>query len=219
VQANPDNLQSLAVLGPPSSVDGRGAGLPLPITLAEYRAILARTRSIRDRLLVRLLWESGARISEVLGLRPADVDHAEGALRLVNRKQRKASNRSKLVYVSRDLCAELDAYARAFGVRKTDRFLQSRQGLRLSPATGWRVVTAAASAAGVRVEGRRGELVPASPLNFRHGNAVHQLRSGVPITEVQRQLGHSRIESTLVYTKLTNPQRREFADRRFQEDA
>jgi site-specific recombinase XerD len=64
----------------------------------------------------------------------------------------------------------------------------------------------------VRVVGRGGELRPATGLDFRHGTAVHQLRAGVPLSEVQ-QLGHARIDTTTIYTKLTDRGRRSYADR------
>lgn len=54
-----------------------------------------------------------------------------------------------------------------------------------------------------------------SGLDFRHGAAVHQLRAGVPLSEAQQQLGHAhaRIDTTTLYTKLTNRERRSYADR------
>jgi site-specific recombinase XerD len=45
------------------------------------------------------------------------------------------------------------------------------------------------------------------------GAAVHQLRAGVPLTEVQLQLGHARIDTTTIYTRLTNAEPRSYADR------
>jgi site-specific recombinase XerD len=77
----------------------------------------------------------------------------------------------------------------------------------------WQIVTRCARRAGVRVVGRDGQLRPATGLAFRHGAAVHQLRCGVPLSEVSQQLGHARLDTTLVYAKLTNAERRRYADR------
>jgi len=77
----------------------------------------------------------------------------------------------------------------------------------------WYLIRRAAARAGVTVVGRDGRLRPATGLDFRHGAAVHQLRAGVPLSEVQAQLGHARIDTTTIYTKLTNPERRAYADR------
>jgi integrase len=60
--------------------------------------------------------------------------------------------------------------------------------------------------------GREGQLRPATGLDFRHGAAGHQLRAGVPLSEVQAQLGHARIDTT-ISTRLTNAERRRDADR------
>jgi site-specific recombinase XerD len=58
-----------------------------------------------------------------------------------------------------------------------------------------------------------GRLTPAMARDFRHGVAVHQVRSGVPLSEVQQQLGHARLDTTSIYTKLANAERRAIADR------
>ena len=63
------------------------------------------------------------------------------------------------------------------------------------------------------VVGADGRPRPATGLAFRHRAAVHQLRAGVPFTEVQQQLGPARVDTTTIYTKLTNPERRSYADR------
>ncbi len=77
----------------------------------------------------------------------------------------------------------------------------------------WRLIQRYAQLAGVSVVGADGQLRLATGLDFRHGAAVHQLRAGVPLSEVQQQLGHARIDTTTIYTKLTNPERRSFANR------
>jgi integrase len=184
--------------------------LPLPLTRDQFLRLLGAAQTTQHRLLLRCLWETGGRVTEVLAVRPCDVDKAEGAIRMLNRKQRRPEARQKLVYVSRDLVAELLAHAHGTRLHPLDFFFSSRQSGRWPMHRGqaWRIVTAASSAAGVLVGGK-----PAGPLNFRHGAAVHQLRSGVPLSEVKAQLGHAAYQSTLVYLRLTNPQRREYADR------
>ena len=215
------NTRALAILPPavvaepePEAGD-RVPGLPTSISFDQARAIVNAARSIDHRLLLKCLWQTGGRISEVLGLRPCDVDAADGSIRLANEKQRRRDRRRKLVYVSRDLVAELEAFARGARIRSTEFYFRSQKShdRPMGRAHAWRVVTDCSRRAGVLVPGQRGELVPASPLNFRHGSAVHQLREGVPLSEVQRQLGHTAITSTLVYLRLTNPERRAIADR------
>src|SRR5262245_3553125 len=90
-------------------------GMPAYVDADEVRAILDAIRTTRYRLLVRTLWQSGGRATEVLGLRPVDVDRAEGALLLRNLKQRRPSR--KRVYVSAELVADLLAFARELRLR------------------------------------------------------------------------------------------------------
>ena len=121
----------------------------------------------------------------------------------------------KLVYVNSGLVAALLAYCRDARLGPADVLFFSRQsgGAPMARQHAWRLVTRYARAAGVRVVGQDSRLRPATGLDFRHGAAVHQLRAGGPLSEVQAQLGHARIDTTTVYTRLTNAERRRYADR------
>jgi integrase/recombinase XerD len=152
-------------------------------------------------------------VSEVVRLRPCDVDVHEGALMLENRKQKRGGRR-KRVYVSHDLVAQLLlAKERRVGYRGF-LFGSAKSGDRpMSTVHAWRIVTACSRRAGVHIEAADGLLRPANGRDFRHGAAVNQVQQGVPLSEVQRQLGHARIDSTTIYTKLANPERRRVTDR------
>jgi integrase len=187
-------------------------GVPAYVNREQVAAIVAVLPTMRHRLLVRALWQSGGRATEVLRLRPCDLDRAEGALLLDNLKQGRPAR--KRVYVSAELVAELAAYARELRLRPTDYLFSSRQSGRL-PMTGsnlLKLIRSASVRAGVEVIGARGPR-PAVPLDFRHGAAVNMIRSMVPLSEVGQQLGHARADSTLIYLKLANPERRAVADR------
>jgi site-specific recombinase XerD len=151
----------------------------------------------------------------VLRLRPCDLDRKEAALVLTNFKQRRRALRQKKVYVSPELVAQLQAFAKDARLAPTGAFFQSQKsgGQPMPRQHAWRLIQHYAAAAGVSVVGGDGHLRPATGLHFRHGAAVHQLRAGVPLTEVQRQLGHARIDTTTIYTKLTSSERRSYADR------
>ena len=72
--------------------EASGEHLPSYVTREQARAIINATSSQSHRLLLECLWQSGGRISEVLRLRPCDVDQIEGALVLENRKQKKGQS-------------------------------------------------------------------------------------------------------------------------------
>jgi integrase len=192
-----------------------GDALPAYVTAEQARAVVDAAVTTQHRLLLECLWQSGGRVSEVLRLRRCDVDQAEGALVLENLKQRRRERRRKLVYVSGGLVAQLLAYCKDARIGATGYLFFSRQsrGEPMARQHAWRLVTRYALAAGVRVVGRDGQLRPATGLDFRHGAAVHQLRCGVPLSEVSQQLGHARIDTTTIYTRLTNAERRRYADR------
>src|SRR5262245_30586822 len=96
---------------PPTAL-AKASRLPVYVTKEEARAIINATTLFRDRLLLEAIWQTGGRISEVLRLRPAHVNVADGSLMLANLKQRGKGNREKVVWVSPDLCAQLRALAR-----------------------------------------------------------------------------------------------------------
>jgi integrase len=191
-----------------------GATLPTYVTREQARAMINATETTTHRLLLETLWQSGGRVTEVLRLRPCDLVLEEGAIVLTNLKQRRRERRQKLVYVSADLVAQLRALARDARVPTTGFFFRSRQSgdQPMSYEQCWRLIRRYARAAGVQVAAN-GTLRPANGRDFRHGAAVHQVRQGVPLSEVQQQLGHARIDSTSVYAKLANPERRAIADR------
>ncbi len=191
-----------------------GASLPRYVLPDQARTIINAADTTTHRLLLEVLWQSGGRLSEVLRLRPCDVDHVERALRLANLKQRRRGNRSKLVYVSPALVGDLRRLAVDARIPSTGYLFGARRHLgSVSRQYAWRLVDRYARSAGVYLATSDGRLTPATARDFRHGAAVHQVRSGVPLSEVQQQLGHARLDTTSIYTKLANTERRAIADR------
>ena len=87
-------------------------GVPAYVTTRQVSAMVACAPTTRDRLLLRTLWESGGRVSEVASLRLCDIERAEGALQLTNLNQRGPRRHVKLVSISRDLAGARIAFAR-----------------------------------------------------------------------------------------------------------
>jgi integrase len=150
----------------------------------------------------------------VLRLRPCDLDPHEGALRLDNEKQRSELTARKLVYVSPWLVGDLQRLAAASRIPPSGYLLRGRRRAQpVSRQYAWKLINAYALAAGVLVQTPTARSRPAHARDFRHGSAVNQIRQGVPLTEIQQQLGHASLSSTSIYTKLANPERRAMADR------
>ena len=156
-----ESATSLTPPRPAASIVARAAGerLPTYVRREQARGITNAATTHQHRVLLETLWQSGGRVSEVLGVRPCDVDAAEGALMLENRKQ-KRGNRRKRIYVSPDLVAQLQLLGRE---RRTGYrgflFGSAKSGPEaMSTVHAWRIITDCSRRGGVYVEG--GDNVP-----------------------------------------------------------
>jgi integrase/recombinase XerD len=175
--------------------------LPKALALDRIERLLAAcTREdalgLRDRALLELLYSTGARISEAVGLDLDDLDLADRSALL-----RGKGGKQRLVPVGRPAVAAVDAYlvrARP-GLATKGRgsaavFLNARGG-RLSRQSAWQVLRTAAERAGVTE--------PVSPHTLRHSFATHLLEGGADVRVVQELLGHASVTTTQVYTLVT----------------
>ncbi|MGH3979632.1 MAG: site-specific tyrosine recombinase XerD [Pseudonocardiaceae bacterium] len=174
--------------------------LPKALGVSEVLRLLetpdGSTRGLRDRALLEMLYSTGARISEAVGLDIDDVD-TEGRTVLLRGK----GGKQRLVPVGRPALAALDAYlvrARpAFAARGRGSaavFLNAR-GARLSRQSAWAVLREAADRAGITAA--------VSPHTLRHSFATHLLEGGADVRVVQELLGHASVTTTQVYTLVT----------------
>jgi integrase/recombinase XerD len=185
--------------------------LPRAIGIAEVERLLDAAvpggaavgpLQLRDRALLELLYGTGARISEAVGL---DVDDVGApTLRLAGK-----GGKHRIVPVGSYAAQALDAYlvrARPMLVAAARRasaspavFLNARGG-RLSRQGAWGVLKAAADRAG---------LAGVSPHTLRHSFATHLLDGGADVRVVQELLGHASVTTTQVYTLVTVDKLRE----------
>jgi integrase/recombinase XerD len=160
--------------------------------------------AIRDRALLELLYGTGARISEAVGLDVDDVDLDDGVARLWGK-----GSKQRMVPIGSYAVSAVSAYlvrARpvlATGGSRTSTpalFLNARGG-RLSRQSAWAVLRSAASRAGLTVE--------VSPHTLRHSFATHLLDGGADVRVVQELLGHASVTTTQIYTLVTVDRLRE----------
>ena len=160
--------------------------LPKYFTYEEVRRVIEQAKNPRDKLLMECLWQLGPRVSELLQLKPGDVDFQSGTVRLITLKRRRPIERA--VPAKPQLLGELARYIASNRIP---------DGQRLFSITRFRVdqiVRKAVRAAGI-TDGR------AHAHTFRHSLGVHLIQR-LPITAVKEILGHASIENTLVYTRL-----------------
>ncbi|WP_233608797.1 site-specific tyrosine recombinase XerD [Nocardia stercoris] len=153
-------------------------------------------RGLRDRALLELLYSTGARISEAIGLDVDDIDTTDRSVLL-----RGKGGKQRMVPVGRPALAALDAYLVRGRPALTQRgtgtaalFLNARGG-RLSRQSAWQVLADAAARAGIRAA--------VSPHTLRHSFATHLLDGGADVRVVQELLGHASVTTTQIYTLVT----------------
>jgi integrase/recombinase XerD len=180
------------------------------VALIEAAGAVEGPRGLRDRALLELLYGTGARISEAVGLAVDDLDRGQAAVRLAGKggKQRVVPVGSYALRAVEDYLVRarpaLAAAGRA-GVRGGALFLNARGGS-LSRQSAWAILrTAAERAAGA------GGPDPAvvSPHTLRHSFATHLLDGGADVRVVQELLGHASVTTTQVYTLVTVDRLRE----------
>ncbi len=151
---------------------------------------------LRDRALLELLYGTGARISEAVGLSADDLDLEVGTVRLFGK-----GRRERVVPVGRFAVEAVEAYlvrARpelARAGRGTSALFLNQRGGPLSRQSAWAVLQAAGARAGL------GDRV--SPHTLRHSFATHLLAGGADVRVVQELLGHASVTTTQIYTQVT----------------
>jgi integrase/recombinase XerD len=176
--------------------------LPKALPLADIERILeaagapGTTLALRDRALLEVLYGTGARISEAVGLDLDDLDLTDSTVLL-----RGKGGKQRLVPVGSYAREAVDAYLvrgrselSAAGRGLPAVFLNARGG-RLSRQSAWSVLAKAAERAGVTAE--------VSPHTLRHSFATHLLDGGADVRVVQELLGHASVTTTQVYTLVT----------------
>lgn len=176
------------------------------LNAAERRRFIKSAESLppADRLLCLVLAFSGARISEALALTPAAIDIESGLAGIQTLKRRKRGV-IRQVPLPPDLLSDLDQH---FHIRDAQRDpeLANERLWRFSRTTAWRLVKEIMAAANIFG-------MQASPKGLRHGFGVNAIASGVPLTLLQKWMGHASLRTTAIYIDVVGPDERAFAAR------
>lgn len=183
--------------------------LPKAISIDQVGAILEAAGSgdgaapLRDRALLELVYATGARISEAVGLDVDDVVLVDGEESVLLRGK---GRKERIVPLGAYAAREIGAYlvrARsplAQAGRGTPALFLNTRGGRLSRQSAWTILRAAAERAGV---------ADVSPHTLRHSFATHLLSGGADVRVVQELLGHASVTTTQIYTLVTRDSLRE----------
>ncbi len=173
--------------------------VPKVMSEAQVEALLAAPSEdtplgLRDRAMLELMYASGLRVSELVGLKTFHLGLNEGVLRVMGK-----GNKERLVpfgQVARDAVVRYMAEGRPhiLGGQQTDDLFVTARGSGMSRVMFWILVKKYAQLAGIHS--------PLSPHTLRHAFATHLLNHGADLRAVQMLLGHADISTTTIYTHV-----------------
>ena len=185
--------------------------LPKFLSLDEVDALLAAPdvstpRGVRDRALIEVLYATGLRVSELVGLRIADVRLEQGYLQCAGK-----GGKQRLVPLGEEAVAWVRRYlaeGRPALTRQRESpwlFLNARNARALGRIGFWKILKGYGAAAGVRSR--------LSPHVLRHSFATHLLDRGADLRAIQAMLGHADLSTTQIYTHVLEARLRLVYDR------
>ena len=173
--------------------------VPKSLSEAQVESLLgapdvATVLGLRDRTMLELMYASGLRVSELVGLKTVNVSFVDGALRVTGK-----GAKERLVPFGEEAHAWMQRYlgeARAaiLGGQTSDALFVTARGGPMTRQMFWKLVKTHALAAGIAV--------PISPHTLRHAFATHLLNHGADLRAVQMLLGHADISTTTIYTHV-----------------
>lgn len=186
---------------------------------AEYDTLLEACRNLRDELIIRLLWDTGVRVSEACNIRIDDINQDDRRIEVQTAKQQRGSNKTRTVYYRYELARVLREWLDRGGRTKyisadqSEYLLITKQSPKMPPSRLGEVVREIADRTELQeivftnVSGQPQNRI--TPHTFRHSYAVHRTKNGMPIVYLQDLLGHSDIDITRQYLKFRNDDIRE----------
>lgn len=187
------------------------ATLPKFLDLEEVDRLLAQPdvstpRGLRDKALIELLYASGMRVSELVGLKPGNLNLEEGYLTCTGKGEKE-----RIVPIGRAAAAWVKRYMREGRPCLVHRrsspwlFVNARDGGPLSRVGFWKVLKEYGIRAGISRD--------LSPHVLRHSFATHLLDRGADLRAIQVMLGHADLSTTQIYTHVLEARLRAVYDR------
>jgi integrase/recombinase XerD len=183
--------------------------LPKALTISQILSMIENAYKVsepitlRDQAMLELLYSSGARVSELIGINMNDLSKAltdDGEITTL--KLRGKGSKERIVplgsFASKaieDYCVRVRPGLLVKNSKNTAALFLNSRGTRISRQSAWQMVLDAAAAAGITEH--------VSPHVFRHSYATHLLDGGADIRVVQELLGHASVTTTQIYTLIT----------------
>lgn len=168
----------------------------------QVKALLESVVGIRDKLIIKLLLDTGMRILEFSLLKAEHLRTKEGYIFIPAENTK--TKRSRLVRVNRELMNDLIAYCRLNKIR--NRYIW--KGYKTTYP-----ITTKALRLMIKKYGKKAGINWLTPHKLRHTHIVRALNNGVPLPAVQAQVGHLRLETTQVYAQFAPKEVKEAYER------
>ena len=145
--------------------------------------------SVRDKLIIELMYTTGMRRSELIGLKLSSVDLSQNIVKVVGKR-----NKERQIPLLNSVTKTIRNYLilRGKNVAKNDCFLITKKGEKMYPTLVYRIINEYFSKVSLKIK--------KSPHVIRHSFATHLLNEGADLNSVKELLGHSSLASTQVYT-------------------
>ncbi len=156
----------------------------------EWQRLIESVDDYRDKLLMKVLYDTGMRVGELSMLEVEHIDFGERFIRIPAENTKTKTART--VVINREVLSEVAAYLKMVKIKKGRIFNLSVRRIQ-------QLIKKYGKIAGIEV----------SPHTLRHTHIVHALLDRVPITAVQKNVGHRRLTTTQIYCDLAPEQVRE----------
>jgi integrase/recombinase XerD len=187
------------------------ASLPKFLSLEDVDRLLAQPdtstpRGLRDKALIEVLYATGLRVSELIGLRAGDLNLEDGYLTCIGK-----GDKQRMVPLGQEAADWVRRYIRdgrpalLRGRSSPWLFVNARDGAALSRVGFWKVLKAYGLKAGITAD--------LSPHVLRHSFATHLLERGADLRMIQVMLGHADLSTTQIYTHVLEARLRAVYDK------
>ncbi len=165
------------------------------LTREEWQKLRGSIDNFRDKVLIELLYETGMRVGELSKIRIEDIDFESAFIRIAGQNTKTRIGRT--VYVPEEILNNIKGYL---------KFVKKKSGslFHISVRRIEQLLEKYSKKAGVK----------ARPHTLRHSHIVHALLDKVPLSAVQKQVGHKNLATTQIYSELAPEQVKEAYERR-----
>ncbi len=168
----------------------KSQSLPKVLSKEDVQKLISVTNNIKHRLIIKILYSSGLRVSELVNLKTNEIDTERNTINVKSGKGKKDRITLLASSIKKDL---LDYLCKR--KRQNEYLFSGREG-EYTIKSVQKVIDKAAKKAGI--------IKKVTPHMLRHSFATHLLEQGTDIRYIQKLLGHNNLETTQIYTHVSN---------------